>query len=385
MPVTTDGETVAYILRSDDGYAVQARDGATGKVRWTGARYQVPTPITDEPNLGYYEDELEIPQVTVVRQGGRTYVAAWSHGEQAGDALAKSQEVVQVDLYAMDGSGSSVAPLRRVSVPVSTVSAFTVKVYDSGGDAGLVVSWHEPSRHLGATVDVTTGKVTEYDDPSKLVPQCPSACVYGDVVAATPKGAVGTNNLGGFGVKGSWASQDIAPEAADPGKTSVGGYVSGTFAGVDSGMFLATWKSADGSDTRLWSAHDLHSGRLLASMACGEEGTDNVTAAVTSPNGRYLALDSVVFDVKAGKGLCLVGDGTRRTINIRALTDDGTMYGETDADNGGKSAIELNVNTNSPKALSEGTQLPAAVLKEGAVFTLRENGAGLRISVRQER
>lgn len=81
----------------------------------------------------------------------------------------------------------------------------------------------------------------------------------------------------------------------------------------------------------------------------------------------------------------LVGDGTRRTINIRALADDGTVYGETDADNGGKSAIELNVNTNSPKALAEGTQLPAAVLKEGAVFTLRENGAGLRVSVRPER
>ncbi|GAB2945376.1 hypothetical protein [Streptomyces heilongjiangensis] len=187
------------------------------------------------------------------------------------------------------------------------------------------------------------------------------------------------------GIKGSRASQDIAPEAADPGKTSVGGFVSGTFAGVDSGMFLATWTSADGSDTRLWSAHDLNSGRLPASTACGEQGTDNVTAAVTSPNGRYLALDSVVFDVKAGKGLCLVGDGTRRTINIRALADDGTVYGETDADNGGKSAIELNVNTNSPKALAEGTQLPAVVPKEGAVFTLRENGAGLRVSVRPER
>ncbi|MFF6781844.1 hypothetical protein [Streptomyces sp. NPDC012510] len=67
MPVTTDGETVAYILRSGDGYAVEARDSATGKVRWTSARYQVPTAILDEPNLGYSEDSPEIPQVTVVR------------------------------------------------------------------------------------------------------------------------------------------------------------------------------------------------------------------------------------------------------------------------------------------------------------------------------
>ncbi|MDX3690712.1 hypothetical protein PV726_10340 [Streptomyces europaeiscabiei] len=113
MPVTTDGNSVAYILRSDDGYTVQVRDSATGKVRWTSARYQVPAAITDEPNLGYSEDSSELPQVTVVRQGGRTYLAAWAHGTQEGDALTESQEVVQINLYEMDGSGSSAAPCLR--------------------------------------------------------------------------------------------------------------------------------------------------------------------------------------------------------------------------------------------------------------------------------
>ncbi|MFF6781843.1 hypothetical protein [Streptomyces sp. NPDC012510] len=45
-------------------------------------------------------------------------------------------------------------------------------------------------------------------------------------------------------------------------------------------------------------------------------------------------LNSVVFDVKSGTGLCLEGDDTRRSIKIRALTDDGFAYGETDAESG---------------------------------------------------
>ncbi|WP_371577823.1 hypothetical protein [Streptomyces sp. NBC_01314] len=383
MPVTTDGETVAYVLRSGDGYTVQARDSTTGKVRWTSARFQVPAEITDEPNLGYSEDNPELPQVTVVRQGGRTYLASWAHGTQEGDALNESREVVQINLYEMDSSGSSVAPLRRVSVPVDDVRAFTIKVYDSGGGAGLVVSWEEPSRNLGATVDATTGRLTKYDNPGSLVPECPSACVYGDVVAVTSKGAAGANNVGGFGVKGGWASQDIAPKGADPGRISNGGYVSGSFVGVDSGKFLATWKAADGTDTRFWSAHDLNSGRLLASTACAAGGTENVTDAVASLNGRYLGLNSVVFDVKSGTGLCLEGDDTRRPINIRALGDDGTAYGETDAESGATPMVELKVSDGEPKVLPEGTQLPAAILKEAALFTLRENGAGLLISVRR--
>lgn len=385
MPVTTDGEAVAYILRSGDGYAVQARDSATGEVRWTSAPYQVPTVITDAPSYGYYESNTEIPQVTVLRQGGRAYVAAWAHGREEGDALTKSKEVVQVDLYAMDSSGTSVAPLHRVAVPV-TARGGTLKVYDGGNGAGLVVAWEEYSDKLGASVDATTGKLTEYDTSEVRIPKCHSSCTGSEVVAVTPDGPVAVHELGGFGLVNGWSSQDVAPKDANSGKeTYLGGYVSGDIAGVRDGMLLATWKGADNLDTTVWSAHDLDTGRLLASTECDADGTEDVTDALASPNGRYLALNSVVLDVKSGTGLCLVGDDTRRAITVRAITDDGTVYGETDAENGGKSAIELNVNTNSPKVLSEGTQLPAVTLRGGGVFTLRENGAGLHISVRQKR
>lgn len=385
MPVTTDGKTVVYVTKSGDGYAVQTRDSATGKVRWTSAPYRVPTVITDAPSYGYDESNREIPQVTVVRQGDRTFVAAWAHGRQEADALTESMEVVQVDLYAMDASGTSVAPLHRLAVPV-TARGGTLKVYDGGNGAGLVVTWEEYSDTLGASIDTATGKLTEYDTAEVQIPKCHSSCTGSEVVAVTPDGPVAVHELGGFGLVNGWSSQDVAPKDADSGKeTYGGGYVSGDIDGVSDGMFLARWKGAGDLDATIWSAHDLDTGRLLASTACGEGGTEDVTDAVASPNGRYLALNSVVLDVKSGTGLCLAGDDTRKAINIRALKDDGTAYGETGSDNGAKSPIELNVSTDSPKVLAEGTQLPAVVLKDQALFTARENGAGLRISVRQER
>ncbi|KND46085.1 MULTISPECIES: hypothetical protein [Streptomyces] len=383
MPVTTDGQTVAYVTRSSDGYAVEARDIATGKVRWRGAPYQVPTVINDQPSYGYNEDNREIPQVTVVRQSGRTFVAAWAHGRQDGDALTKSQEVVQVDLYAMDASGTSVAPLHRVAVPV-TARGDTLKVYDGGAE--LVVTWEEYSDRLSVSIDGATGKLTEYDPVDVQIPKCHSICTGSEVVGVAPDAPVAVHALGGFGLVNGWSSQDVAPKDADSGrKTHSGGYVSGGIAAVGDGVFLAHWKGADDLDATVWSAHDLDTGRLLASTTCGEGGTAGVTNAVASPNGRYLALDSVVLDVKSGTGLCLQGDDNRRTIGIRALTDGGVAYGETDVESGAKPVIELKVSDGKPEVLTDGTYLPAAILKKAALFTLRENGSGLLISVRQER
>ncbi|ULR52752.1 hypothetical protein [Streptomyces deccanensis] len=376
MPVATDGETVTYILRSDEGYTVQARDAATGKVRWTSAPYQVPTVITDKPSYGYDEDNAEIPQVTVVRQDGRTYVAAWAHGRQEEDALTKSNEVVQVDLYAMDSSGASVAPLHRATVPV-TANQGTVQVRTGGSEAGLLVAWEDNPSMLAASVDAATGKVTQYDDADRI-PDCTLMCGSQPVVAVTPKGPVSQGSLDGFGLEAGWSSRDIAPKGADPGLADS---PKGHIAAVREGVFIAGWNAAD-SDTPVWSVHDLDTGRLLGSTACGEKPAFTVADGVSSPDGRYVAHNSVVFDTESGAGLCLQGDGTRRTIGVRALTDDGIAYGETDAESGATPVIELKVSDGTPKALPEGTQLPAAVLKEAALFTLRENGAGLRISVR---
>jgi hypothetical protein len=104
---------------------------------------------------------------------------------------------------------------------------------------------------------------------------------------------------------------------------------------------------------------------------------------IASPNGTYLAYGSFVLDTKTGEGVCLGEDGTRRAVGINVVDDDGTVYGTTDADT--KPVVELKVSANSPKVLPEGTVLPAGTTAGGALFAQRENGAGLRISIRQKR
>ncbi|MFD1661011.1 hypothetical protein ACFSL4_23085 [Streptomyces caeni] len=365
-PVTTDGDTVAYIIRSGNGYVVQARDGATGKVRWTSAPYRTPVIDPDDVNA------VQTPRLTTVRQGGRTYIVAWAIGEQPGDALTKSKQVTQITIFAADASGRSVAPLHRVSVPIDARrNQATVR----DGGAGLLITWNRTEKH-SAVVDMPTGTVRQYDNAGALLPHC-SNCWNDSVVAVSPKGPVVTGASGGLDVPGAWSSKDNAPKG-------LSGEGNGTLVGVRGGMFVAHWRSNDGADAAVWSAHDLQSGRLLASTACDNGTRYDTYSAVMSPNGTYLAFGSVVFDVRSGKALCLAGDTTRRGIEIVALADDGTAYGVTDTETATKPVVELRVSTGSPKALPGGTLAPVATVSGGAVFTRREKGSGLRLSVRKK-
>ncbi|WP_308406247.1 hypothetical protein [Streptomyces sp. AC602_WCS936] len=372
-PVATDGEAVAYLLRSGDGYAVQVRDGATGKVRWTSAPYRTPVVDPDAPGIP------ETPGVTVLRQGERTYVAAWATGEQTGDALTKDQEVVQVDVYPVDAAGDSVAPLHHVAVPVDAHNS-SVEVGDGG--AGLLITGPGVDHHSVA-IDLESGKVTRYEDAAGLFADCDSAmCINNEVVAVTPQGPVVSGEQGGIAVPGGWAGEDIAPEGVETGRTFVSGEQNGDLVGVRDSVFVARWQASDDSDVPVWSAHDLTSGRLLAATACADDKPLRDRTLVVSPNGRHVAYGPVAFDTETGKALCLAGDETRRTVTVGVIGDDGTAYGVTDAETAPKPVIELNVSGTAPKALPEGTLLPAAALKGGALFTQRENGSGLRVSVR---
>ncbi|MDX3641731.1 hypothetical protein [Streptomyces sp. MB09-02B] len=369
-PVTTDGETVAYIIQSGDGYAVQARDAATGKVRWTGEPYRIPTVENDRfGSSGAH--------VTAVRQGDRSYIVAWATGDTAGDALTKSEEVTQVDIYAAGASGDSVAPLHRVSVPVEEIPKDNL-VRDGG--AGLMLIWDDESTSR-VTIDLATGKFTPYSDDS-LTDCVERACSNGTVAALTSKGPVVNGRSGGFVVPGAWTVEDIAPKGVDVSQYFVSGEQNAELVGVHDGKFVARWWSAD-EEATVWSAHDLESGRLLASTTCVNTYASAEAPVLASPNGAYLAHGSVVLDTRTGDGVCLGEDGTRRAVGVNAVDDDGTVYGTTDADT--RPMVELNMSTNSPEILPEGTVVPAGTTTDGALFTQREDGVGLRISIRQKR
>ncbi|MFG2882145.1 hypothetical protein ACGFYV_07435 [Streptomyces sp. NPDC048297] len=367
-PVATDGETVASIVRSGSGYAVQARDGATGKVRWTSASYR--TPAVEDPEARW---AMNTPGLTAVRQGGRTYFAAWAVGAPD-DALSTTKEVTQVTIYPADASGSSVKPLHQLSVPDDHLRSGYVDVRDSGN--GLLVRW-ESAGEQSVAVDAATGSVTRYDGDTPPLPGCADCTVD----AVTPKGPVVSGKPDGPSVPGGWTGKGVAPKG-------VAGDAGGTVEGVRGGVLVADWQQADDTDDskpRIWSAHDLNSGRLLASTTCDSDPNDHTHRAVASPNGTYLAYGPIVFDVKKGTAQCLAGDDSRRAVEILALADDGTAYGTTDDDSAGKPVIEVPAGSNTPKALTAGTLAPLATLTGAAVFTQRENGRGLRLSVRMKR
>ncbi|CAL9491415.1 hypothetical protein [Streptomyces sp. enrichment culture] len=371
-PVVAVGGTVAYVEPSGDGYAVRVRDAATGEVRWTSAAYRVPATDPDAPG------GPSAPGLTVVRQGDRTYLAAWAVGERTDGALTKEKETVRVGVYPLDASGDSVAPLHEVQIPVNTQEG-SVQARDGG--AGLLLSWRSAGDHR-AVVDLGTGRVTRYDDAAGLIPDCDSAmCAGSTVVAVTPDGPVVGGASGGIRVPGGWSGEDIAPEGVETGRTFVGGEQNGTLAGVRDGMFVARWRATGSAGSYVWSAHDLASGRLLASTVCDDDGPDTPSAPVASPNGTRLGLGPVLFDVRAGTGRCLAAEGDRPGVTVTAVTDDGTAYGTT----GQGTGVVVPKGTGTPEALPGDTLVPAAALGKGALFVRRGDDDALLLSVRQAR
>ncbi|MCL7366271.1 hypothetical protein [Streptomyces ardesiacus] len=371
-PVVAAGGAVAYVEPSADGYVVRVRDAATGKVRWTSAAYRVPATDPDAPG------SPGAPGLTAVRQGDRTYLAAWAVGERTDSALSHEKEAVRIGVYPLDASGDSVAPLHDVQIPVNTQEG-SVQARDGG--VGLLLSWRSAGDHR-AVVDLGTGRVTRYDDPAGLIPDCDSAmCAGSAVVAVTPEGPVVGGESGGIRVPGGWSGEDIAPEGVETGRTFVDGEQNGTLVGVRDGMFVARWRAADSADGYVWSAHDLASGRLLAGTVCDDDGPDTPSVPVASPNGTRLGLGPVLFDVGAGTGRCLAAEGDRPGVTVTAVADDGTAYGTT----GSGTGVVVPKGTGTPEALPGGTLVPAAALDKGALFVRRGDDEALRLSVRRTR
>jgi hypothetical protein len=365
-PAATDGETVAYIIRSGEKYAVQARDGATGKVRWTSAPYQVPVVKPESGN---------IPQLVMVRQGDRTYVTAWAVGTE-NDPLS-TKHVLEIGVYPADASGDAVAPLHELSFPVNRYGG-TLEVGDSG--AGLLLELGDAS----AAVDLKSGKVTRYDDPASLVPGCDfSICGLG-VAGVTPDGPLLSSVGDGMGTPRGWRSEDVAPEGAGKGRAFTADEdQDGQVTGVHGNTFLAGWGGLDGP---LRTAHDLTDGRLLATTECDDwdRAAGVPLPVVTSPSRTYLAQGGVLFDLKAGKGVCLTG-ADRKSVQIDAVSDDGTAYGRADVFPDDGFPVEVDASTGEAKPLPAGTLPVTAALKGGALFVQRLDGGGVSVSVRLEK
>ena len=83
-------------------------------------------------------------------------------------------------------------------------------------------------------------------------------------------------------------------------------------------------------------------GELVSEMQCGENGSGiNVGNAVYSPNFRYVSFDGAyVFDTETDKTFCGEKTETRSGFSVRAIDNDGNLYGTNDSSRMLKVSIE---------------------------------------------
>ncbi|MFC8583690.1 hypothetical protein ACFUGD_03825 [Streptomyces sp. NPDC057217] len=388
-PVTVlPGAAAVAVLTVGDagGFAVRTRAADTGKVLWTSAVWNPPLPLE-------YADKDDIPTVLGVEQDGRKFVVVSAHGTVGKDDLHEGTEVVRVAVFdAADGQATGRKPLREIDVPVTVkadndgwrVSADGGRLLVAHGDHGRYPTW-------GTTIDLVSGKVTSYGHPAELLKQCEGKsleCGWSRVVAVSPKGPlVGLGH--GFGVPGAWFSDAVLPHgAARSYSFGFSDSWNGDVYGVAGGRFLAQWHGAEenGSDgPTVWSVHEVGSGAPLARMECAYEefpaatsqGNSRDYPVVTSPSGRFLAAGPVAFDLERKQGVCLQGDGNRKTIAVGAIADDGVAYGTVDGDASDPVSVRLDLRTatGDAKVLGTGVDIPqhTSVASSGLFVTRDEN------------
>ncbi|MFF2807690.1 hypothetical protein ACFVT2_10955 [Streptomyces sp. NPDC058000] len=400
VSVVPHSGSVVVMQGASDGYMVQVRAADSGQVRWSSKPWNPPAPMAGAEGSSEDGKAAEIPDVTGVEQDGHSYVVAYAHGMRGKDDLHEGTEVVRLAVYPADASGSSVKPLREIDVPVSAAPG-EVRVHERGGR--LLVGWGEGGAfpHSSAAVDVATGSITAYKDANQLLPQCERAvaCSGSRVMAATPDGPLVAMGGGGFGIPGRWFSDAVRP-AGVAAQAGVLDSWNGSVGGVADRQFLAVWHTNAAFDEKsdpVWSVHDLGTGKLRASMVCGEELPDSLTSThsyplISSPGGRYLAAGPLAFDLERKKGICLKGDGNRKTILVSSIRDDGTAYGvveEEPTTSDSKPVVaqlDLSTVTGKTKVLGTGVDVPYHTSVNGSgLFITRDGDKIVRVSLRAGR
>ncbi|MEV0689328.1 hypothetical protein [Streptomyces sp. NPDC050388] len=382
---------VALLQRKDEGYVVEARDAATGTLRWSSAVWQPPAPVDGE-------GQVSPPRLLVVDQDGREYVTLWAYGEDQADSdeAASGNRVSPVDpsgesasddtesgtislaFYLADSSGKDVAPARTIAIPADVGNA-RVEVGDGGN--GVVVAWVPPSSvdRSSASIDISANRVQTYEeDQVELPPVCVNEgwenCIGGTVAGLSPDGPLMSLVIGGFGVAGSWLSRDAVPPGVNPHKADKAGRV----LEIIGDHVVSTWPSFKGSDVT--AMHDLKSGKLEMSAPCnvkaGPEYTPVRTAA--SPNGRYVVKGALAFDFERDQAYCL--DDESAGIRLLSVGDDGVAHGYRQSPGAsGYDPVSFSLETGEIQDLPEDTEVPFLMLQDVGGFVLPADGPGRQL------
>ncbi|GAA3622054.1 hypothetical protein ACG5V6_07825 [Streptomyces chitinivorans] len=360
---------VAFLQPEETAYVVEARDEATGTLRWSSRKWEPPVPVERRP----LETTPRTPGLLVVEQDGREYVVVWAYGIEGEDELSKGRKIISLAVYPADSSGKAVAPAHTVSVPAETTSSFTVM---DGGDGILL---KRGSLQQTVSVDAATGRVKTYDADLRLPVYCEKVdCYEGtSVVALSPAGPVLRNDSGslegdrGFGVPGGWQAVDAAPPGIDTEGDEE--YENGDPQAVLGDRLLSSWETED--QGLVWAAHHLETGELEASVPC-QEATHYESAR--SPNGRYAVAGHLAFDFERGEAHCFGETAERKGIRLVSVGDDGTAYGFAGGDETTESApVAVSLATGEPEVLPRDTEIPFLSLPKAGAFSPMADGGGL--------
>ncbi|MBL3671461.1 hypothetical protein JL475_37355 [Streptomyces sp. M2CJ-2] len=391
---------VAFLQRKGQGYVVEARDAATGELRWSSREWQPPAP-TDSGKADATPQPA--PQLLVVDEDGREYVALWAYGKNetapgnaSGDASGEGASdekpgAFSLVFYPADSSGKEVAPAPAVTVPADADSG---RVVHDGGN-GVVVRWTPPwsAGRDSATIDISDNRVQTYeDDQVELPPICENkgwdSC-RGKVAGLSPDGPLVERSIGSFGVGDTWLSRDAIPPGTRKHKPEDDGRVWQILGDHVVSSWSPTTGAAGWGATPVMAVHDLKSGKLEMSTVCDTgAGPQNVPSqSALSPNGRYAVAGTLALDFEQDKAHCLVEQDDQsggmsdddRGVHLVSVGDDGIAYGYRNGDAAsGNVPVAVPLDTGKIQVLPEATEIPFLSLPEVGGFALPVDGPGRR-------
>ncbi|MFF3730087.1 hypothetical protein ACFYXM_07135 [Streptomyces sp. NPDC002476] len=349
---------VAFLQKKGEKYVVEAREAATGALRWSSQPWQPPA-----PGKNVATDSSHLPQLLVVNQDDREYIAVWAWAPSFTE-----DDTFSLLLYPADSSGKEISPARTFSIPMP--SHDRPRVVDGG--KGILVLWEDsrPNDDRTTAIDLSKGRVTTYEE---LKLRCdedgPWEFCSGPVEALSPDGpVVQLGAFGGFGVPGAWHAGDAVPPGS---KTHPNKYSVGRIMEVLGGHILSAWFPENGyGNQSVTAVHDLKSGKLVASTLCASDSDGESRKPTLSPDGRYAVSDSVAFDLEQGKAYCFYEGGDADYVRLTSIAD-GTAYGYSRASGESGRPVTATLATGQVKALPQGTEIPSLLLADVGGFSLK--------------
>lgn len=337
--VAPHSKLLLFLKTHEDGktFGVEARDAATGAVRWTSAPWK--------PSERPAEFDAKDVELVVTSKDGKDYAVLVAAVLEGKDAVSRGNAVAKTAVFAADSTGKDVAPARQVSVPGHESSA---QPHDTNGTLAF------GNDKQVVLVDVTTGVLAP--------PQDSGSKDY--LLRIRP---------GDFQMVRAWPGRAIVPAGAQESS----GFDHGTPHGVRGGYVAAQWPSKDEAFSSLglemnfvWALHEENGGSPVYALPCNgltDGGIGSAHGPVLSDNGRYLVTAYVAFDLQTKKGHCFGATKDTARVDFMGVDNAGTAYGKAKTPAGTGVPVSVDIASGTHTELGD-VELPTRVSGDVALY-----------------